>query len=213
MVDRYARDIMKNKWTMQAKYQAWLDVEKAVVKAWNRLGLIPDEDANKIVKNAGFSVERIDEIEAVTKHDLIAFTTSVSETLGEESRWFHYGMTSSDTVDTAVALQMRDSLELIIEDVKLVMESIKTRAMEHKMTLMVGRSHGIHGEPITFGLIQVIKGWTEALQLMKVGGKMKLFIPPELGYGNSARPGIPANSVLVFDVELLDVKAPEKAKK
>lgn len=156
MVERYAREEMKSKWTMQAKYQAWLDVEKAVVKAWNRLGLIPDEDAEKIVKNGGFSVERIDEIEAVTKHDLIAFTTSVSETLGEESRWFHYGMTSSDTVDTAVALQMRDSLSLIIDDVKMVMESIKTRAMEHKMTLMVGRSHGIHGEPITFGLVLAV---------------------------------------------------------
>lgn len=156
MVDRYAREEMKSKWSIQAKYQAWLDVEKAVVTAWNRLGLIPDEDAQKIVQNAGFSVERIDEIEAVTKHDLIAFTTSVSETLGEESRWFHYGMTSSDTVDTAVALQMRDSLALIIEDVKMVMESIKTRAMEHKMTLVVGRSHGIHGEPITFGLVLAV---------------------------------------------------------
>ena len=99
MVDRYAREEMKSKWSMQAKYQAWLDVELAVVKAWNKLGLIPDEDAKKIVENATFSVERIDEIEAVTRHDLIAFTTSVSESLGEESRWFHYGMTSSDTVD------------------------------------------------------------------------------------------------------------------
>src|SRR3990167_11312573 len=88
-----------------------MDVEKAVVKAWNRLGLIPDDDAKKIIDNAGFDIKRIDEIEAVTRHDLIAFTTSVSETLGEESRWFHYGMTSSDTVDTAVALQMRDSLD------------------------------------------------------------------------------------------------------
>ncbi len=156
MVDRYAREEMKSKWSIQAKYQAWLDVEKAVVVAWNKLGLIPDEDAQKIVDNAGFSVERIDEIEAITRHDLIAFTTSVSETLGEESRWFHYGMTSSDTVDTAVALQMRDSLALIIEDVKMVMESIKVRAMEHKMTLMVGRSHGIHGEPITFGLVLAV---------------------------------------------------------
>ncbi|MDD3770267.1 MAG: adenylosuccinate lyase [Sulfuricurvum sp.] len=178
MVERYAREEMKNKWTMQAKYQAWLDVEKAVVKAWNRLGLIPDEDAQKIVKNAGFSVERIDEIEAVTKHDLIAFTTSVSETLGEESRWFHYGMTSSDTVDTAVALQMKDSLALIIEDVKMVMESIKKRAMEHKMTLMVGRSHGIHGEPITFGLVLAVwydemarhlKNLKETMEVISVG--------------------------------------------
>jgi len=156
MVERYSREEMASKWTMQAKYQAWLDVELAVVKAWNRLGLIPDEDAEKIVKNAGFSVERIDEIEAVTRHDLIAFTTSVSETLGDESRWFHYGMTSSDTVDTAVALQMTASLNIIIEDVKMMMESIKKRAMEHKMTLMVGRSHGIHGEPITFGLVLAV---------------------------------------------------------
>ena len=156
MVERYAREEMASKWTMQAKYQAWLDVEKAVVKAWNRLGLIPDEDAKKIVENAGFSVERIDEIEKVTRHDLIAFTTSVSETLGDESRWFHYGMTSSDTIDTAVALQMKDSLALIIDDVKMLMESIKKRAEEHKMTLMVGRSHGIHGEPITFGLVLAV---------------------------------------------------------
>ena len=156
MVERYAREEMASKWTMQAKYQAWLDVEKAVVKAWNKLGLIPDHDAKKIVDNAGFSVERIDEIEKVTRHDLIAFTTSVAETLGDESRWFHYGMTSSDTIDTAVALQMKDSLALIIEDVKMVMESIKKRAMEHKMTLVVGRSHGIHGEPITFGLVLAV---------------------------------------------------------
>ncbi|WP_457602885.1 adenylosuccinate lyase, partial [Nitratifractor sp.] len=162
MVERYARKEMKEKWTQEARYAAWLEVEKAVVKAWNKLGLIPDEDAKKIVENATFSVERIDEIEAETRHDLIAFTTSVAESLGEESRWFHYGMTSSDTVDTAVALQMRDSLELIIEDVKMVMESVKKRAMEHKYTLMVGRSHGIHGEPITFGLVLAV--WYDELR-------------------------------------------------
>ena len=156
MVERYAREEMKNLWTMQAKYQAWLDVEKAVVKAWNKLGLIPDDDAQKIVENGGFDINEIDEIEKVTKHDLIAFTTSVANTLGSESRWFHYGMTSSDTIDTAVALQMRDSLQIIIKDVKLLMESIKKRANEHKYTLMVGRSHGIHGEPITFGLVLAV---------------------------------------------------------
>ena len=152
MVERYAREEMSSKWTQQARYAAWLEVEKAAVKAWNKIGLIPDEDCKKIVKNATFSVERIEEIEAITKHDLIAFNTSVSESLGEESRWFHYGMTSSDAVDTGVAIQMRDSLKLIIKDVKMLMKSIKKRAKEHKYTLMVGRSHGIHGEPITFGL-------------------------------------------------------------
>ncbi len=156
MVERYAREEMSSKWTMQAKYQAWLDVEKAVVTAWSRLGLIPEDDAKKIIDNAGFSVEEIDEIEKVTRHDLIAFTTSVANTLGEESRWFHYGMTSSDTIDTAVALQMKESLALVIDDVKMIMESIKKRAYEHKMTLMVGRSHGIHGEPITFGLVLAV---------------------------------------------------------
>jgi len=152
MVERYAREEMTKHWTQQARYDAWLEVEKAAVKAWNKLGLIPDDDCEKIVKNAAFTVERIEEIEAITRHDLIAFNTSVSESLGEESRWFHYGMTSSDAVDTGVALQMKASLEIIISDTKMLMESIKKRAEEHKMTLMVGRSHGIHGEPITFGL-------------------------------------------------------------
>jgi adenylosuccinate lyase len=156
MVERYARDIMKEKWTQQAKYSAWLEVEKAAVKAWSELGLIPKEDCQKILNNASFDVARIDEIEAETKHDVIAFLTSVAESLGEESRWVHYGMTSSDCIDTAVALQMRDSLELIIEDVKALMSALKKRANEHKMTLMVGRSHGIHGEPITFGLVLAI---------------------------------------------------------
>jgi adenylosuccinate lyase len=147
---------MKNNWTMQAKYDAWLKVEKSAVKAWNRLGLVPDEDCKKIIDNASFSVEKIDEIEKVTRHDVIAFLTSVADSLGEESRWVHYGMTSSDCIDTAVALQMRDSLNIVIEDVKMVMDSLKRRAEEHKLTLMVGRSHGIHGEPITFGLVLAI---------------------------------------------------------
>ena len=178
MVERYAREEMKKLWDMNAKYQAWLDVEIAAVKAWNKLGLIPDEDAKKIEQNAKFDIKRIDEIEKETKHDVIAFLTSVAESLGEESRWVHYGMTSSDTIDTAVALQMRDSLKIIIDDVKMVMESIKKRAFEHKYTLMVGRSHGIHGEPITFGLVLSIwydemkrhlKNLEETLEVISVG--------------------------------------------
>jgi adenylosuccinate lyase len=178
MVERYAREEMKNLWTQEAKFNAWLEVEKAAVKAWNKLGLIPDEDAEKIIKNAKFDIKRINEIEKETKHDVIAFLTSVAESLGEESRWVHYGMTSSDTIDTAVALQMRDSLKIIIDDVKMVMESIKKRAMEHKYTLMVGRSHGIHGEPITFGLVLSIwydemkrhlKNLEETLEVISVG--------------------------------------------
>ncbi len=178
MVERYAREEMKSKWSTQAKYDAWLKVEKAVVKGWNKLGLVPDEDCEKIIKNAKFDVKRIDEIEKTTKHDVIAFLTSVAESLGEESRWVHYGMTSSDCIDTAVALQMKESLELILEDVKMLMESIKLRAYEHKDTLMVGRSHGIHGEPITFGLVLAVwydeihrnlKNLEQALEFISVG--------------------------------------------
>lgn len=184
MVERYAREEMKKLWDMNAKYSAWLEVEKALVKGWNTLGLIPDCDCKKICENAKFDIARIDEIEAVTKHDLIAFTTSVAESLGEESRWFHYGITSSDTIDTAVALQMRDSLKIIIEDVKALREVIKKRAYEHKDTLMVGRSHGIHGEPITFGLVcaiwydeigrhlQSLKSTLEVISVGKISGAM-----------------------------------------
>ena len=161
MVERYAREEMKKLWDTNAKYSAWLEVEKALVRGWNKLGLIPDSDCEKICKNAKFDIARIDEIEAVTKHDLIAFTTSVAESLGEESRWVHYGITSSDCIDTAVALQMRDSLKIILDDIRQVREAIKTRAYQHKDTLMVGRSHGIHGEPITFGLVLAI--WYDEL--------------------------------------------------
>lgn len=169
MVERYARDEMKSKWTQQAKYDAWLKVELAAVKAWNKLGLIPDDDCEKIQKNAKFDVAQIDEIEKTTKHDVIAFLTSLSKSLGDESRFVHYGMTSSDCIDTANALQIIDSMDLILSDVKELKKAIKTRAFEHKSTLMVGRSHGIHGEPITFGLVLAI--WYDeinrALELLK----------------------------------------------
>ncbi len=162
MVERYVREEMKKLWDLNAKYSAWLEVEKALVRGWNKLGLVPDSDCEKICKNAKFDIARIDEIEKVTKHDLIAFTTSVAESLGEESRWVHYGITSSDCIDTAVALQMRDSLKIVLCDVEELREVIKKRAIEHKQTLMVGRSHGIHGEPITFGLVLAI--WYDELE-------------------------------------------------
>lgn len=156
MVERYAREIMSSKWTQKAKYDAWLSVEIAAVKAWNKLGFINDEDCAKITANAKFDVARIDEIEKTTKHDVIAFLTSISESLGEESRFVHYGMTSSDCIDTAVALQIKDSLDILENDICELLSAIKIRAFEHKNTLMVGRSHGIHGEPITFGLVLAI---------------------------------------------------------
>ncbi|MCI7246513.1 MAG: adenylosuccinate lyase [Campylobacter sp.] len=165
MVERYAREAMKSKWSIQAKYDAWLKVELAAVRAWNKLGLITDDDCEKIQKNAKFDIARIDEIEKTTKHDVIAFLTSVSESLGDESRFVHYGMTSSDCIDTAAALQIKESLELILADINEFLKALKERAMEHKNTLMVGRSHGIHGEPITFGLVIAI--WHDEIKRAK----------------------------------------------
>ncbi len=153
MLERYANEEMKALWNEQTKFEAYLEVEKAVVRAWNKLGQIQDSDCEKICTKAAFNLERIKEIEKTTKHDLIAFTTCVAESLGEESRFFHYGITSSDCIDTAMALLMTKSLKLIQKGVKNLYETLKNRALEHKDTLMVGRSHGVFGEPITFGLV------------------------------------------------------------
>ncbi len=153
MLERYANEEMKALWNEQTKFETYLEVEKAVVRAWNKLGRIQDSDCEKICAKAAFNLERIKEIEKTTKHDLIAFITCVAESLGEESRFFHYGITSSDCIDTAMALLMTKSLKLIQKGVKNLYETLKNRALEHKDTLMVGRSHGVFGEPITFGLV------------------------------------------------------------
>ncbi|WQS59767.1 adenylosuccinate lyase [Helicobacter pylori] len=153
MLERYANEEMKVLWNEQTKFETYLEVEKAVVRAWNKLGQIQDSDCEKICAKAAFNLERIKEIEKTTKHDLIAFTTCVAESLGEESRFFHYGITSSDCIDTAMALLMTKSLKLIQKGVQNLYETLKNRALEHKDTLMVGRSHGVFGEPITFGLV------------------------------------------------------------
>ncbi|WRA01345.1 adenylosuccinate lyase [Helicobacter pylori] len=153
MLERYANEEMKALWNEQTKFETYLEVEKAVVRAWNKLGQIQDSDCEKICAKAAFNLERIKEIEKTTKHDLIAFTTCVAESLGEESRFFHYGITSSDCIDTAMALLMTKSLKLIQKGVQNLYETLKNKALEHKDTLMVGRSHGVFGEPITFGLV------------------------------------------------------------
>ncbi|MGN8375464.1 adenylosuccinate lyase [Helicobacter pylori] len=153
MLERYANEEMKALWNEQTKFETYLEVEKAVVRAWNKLGQIQDSDCEKICSKAAFNLDRIKEIEKTTKHDLIAFTTCVAESLGEESRFFHYGITSSDCIDTAMALLMTKSLKLIQKGVQNLYETLKNRALEHKDTLMVGRSHGVFGEPITFGLV------------------------------------------------------------
>ncbi len=201
MVERYSREIMAQKWNLKAKYDSWLKVELAAVKAWNKLGLINDADCEKILKNAKFNIKRIDEIEKTTKHDVIAFLTSVSESLGEESRFVHYAMTSSDCIDTAVALQVKESLELILEDLNALLEVLKKRAFEHKETLMVGRSHGIHGEPISFGLVLAL--WFDELRHSK---ELLLHAKELISYGKiSGAMGNFAHAPLQFEEEICKI--------
>ena len=143
---------MGNIWEDQNKYQRWLDVELAVVQTLADEGIIPKQDAAEIQTRASFSVDRINQIEAEVKHDVIAFTTSVAEFVGPASRFFHFGLTSSDVLDTAMALQVRDASEVIFEDLQRLLTVLKRRAYEFKSTVIVGRTHGIHAEPTTFGL-------------------------------------------------------------
>src|SRR5215467_8080375 len=152
MVPRYTRPRMGKIWEDQNKYQRWLDVELAVVETLSDEGLIPKAEAAEIRKRASFSVDRINEIEAEVKHDVIAFTTSVAEFVGPASRYFHFGLTSSDVLDTAMALQVADASAVILEDFQRLLDVLKKRAYEFKTTVIVGRTHGIHAEPTTFGL-------------------------------------------------------------
>lgn len=192
---------MAKKWDLKAKYDAWLKVELAAVKAWNKLGIINDADCKKILENAKFDINRIDEIEKTTKHDVIAFLTNVSENLGEEGRFLHYAMTSSDCIDTAVALQIKESLELILEDIEQLLDVIKKRALEHKNTLMVGRSHGIHGEPITFGLVMAI--WYDEIKNAK---ELLLHAKEVISHGKiSGAMGNFAHAPLEFEEEVCKI--------
>ncbi|HEX3037152.1 MAG TPA: adenylosuccinate lyase [Thermodesulfobacteriota bacterium] len=153
MIPRYSRPEMSKIWTDEAKYGNWLRVELAACEAWTRAGRIPEEALSKITERARFDVKRIDELEKTLKHDVIAFLTSVAEYVGEESRYIHLGLTSSDVLDTAFALQLRDATTIIIEDIKKVIEVLKGLAFKYKHTPMIGRTHGIHAEPTTLGLV------------------------------------------------------------
>ena len=152
MISRYTRHEMGRLWDIEAKYQKWLDVEIAVCEAWAELGEIPKDDLREIKKRAQFDVKRIDEIEKVVKHDVIAFLTSVAQSLGTEARFIHKGLTSSDILDTALALLMRDASDLIMKDIRELMDVLKKQAQKYKDTPVMGRSHGVHAEPMTFGL-------------------------------------------------------------
>ena len=152
MIDRYALSPMKDLWTEQAKYERWLQVELAVLEAQSKLGQVPDGVYDTVKACATINLDRIAEIEAEIKHDVLSFVRSLEEIAGEPGRWLHMGLTASDVVDTANALAMNTAFGWLIEDVDALLASVKKRAFEYKTTLMVGRTHGMHAEPITFGL-------------------------------------------------------------
>jgi adenylosuccinate lyase len=152
MIERYTRPEMGALWSEQSRYQRWLDVELAVCDVLSERGTIPSEAASRIREKARFDVARIAEIEREVRHDVIAFTTCVAEFVGPDARFVHYGMTSSDVLDTALALQIRDAGKLLLHGLDRVIAALRTRALEHRMTPMVGRTHGVHAEPTTFGL-------------------------------------------------------------
>lgn len=152
MITRYTRPEMANIWSDENRYRCWLEVEILACEAWAELGEIPKEDVQKIRDNASFSVERILEIEEETRHDVVAFTRAVSETLGEERKWVHYGLTSTDVVDTAYGYQLKQANDILRKDLRRFLEIIQQKALEHKYTVCMGRTHGVHAEPTTFGL-------------------------------------------------------------
>ncbi|UTR13673.1 adenylosuccinate lyase [Salipaludibacillus sp. LMS25] len=152
MIERYTRPEMGAIWTEQNRFQAWLEVEILACEAWAELGDIPKEDVKKIREKASFDVARIHEIEEQTRHDVVAFTRAVSETLGDERKWVHYGLTSTDVVDTALSYLLKQANDIIEKDILAFIDILKYKAIEHKTTVMMGRTHGVHAEPTTFGL-------------------------------------------------------------
>ncbi|RAI14129.1 MAG: adenylosuccinate lyase [Candidatus Melainabacteria bacterium] len=165
MIERYSREEMAKIWDLNSKFNYYLQVELAVCDAYAELGTIPKEAAEEIRKKATFSVERIDEIEREVRHDVIAFLTCVNESLGDLGRYVHVGMTSSDVIDTAFALQIQDSGRIILEDLNRTISTLKGLAQKHKDTICIGRSHGIHAEIMTFGV--KICSWIDIMERQK----------------------------------------------
>jgi len=152
MIERYSHPEMGHIWSEQRRFETWLLVEISAAEAMAEHGLIPAEAARDIRERGAFDIDRIAEIEHTTGHDLIAFTTAVAERVGASARWLHFGLTSSDVVDTAQAVQMRDACDLILAGLEKLSEIVRRRAFEHRLTPMIGRTHGVHAEPMTFGL-------------------------------------------------------------
>lgn len=187
MIPRYTRPEMGAIWTDENRYKAWLEVEILACEAWAELGVIPKEDVQKIREKASFDVKRILEIEEETRHDVIAFTRAVSETLGEERKWVHYGLTSTDVVDTALSYLLKQANEILEQDINNLLEVLKNKALEHKYTVMMGRTHGVHAEPTTFGLklglwyeemkrnLERFKAAAEGVRVGKISGAVGTF--------------------------------------
>lgn len=152
MLERYSREEMRAIWSEESKFDAWLKVEILACEAWSTLGEIPTEDVDILWKNASFDIERIYEIEQETRHDVVAFTRAVSETLGEERKWIHYGLTSTDVVDTAYGYLYKQANEILLKDLETFMTTLKSQALRYKDTVCMGRTHGVHAEITTFGL-------------------------------------------------------------
>lgn len=194
MIERYSREEMSNIWTDQNCYEAWLEVEILACEAWSKLGDIPAEDVKKIRENAKVDVARAQEIEQETRHDVVAFTRQVSETLGEERKWVHYGLTSTDVVDTALSYVIKQANEIIEKDLERFIDVLAQKAKDYKYTLMMGRTHGVHAEPTTFGVkmalwytemkrnLERFKQVRKEIEVGKMSGAVGTFanIPPEI---------------------------------
>ena len=152
MIPRYTHPDMGRIWSDERRYRTWLEVEVAAAEAMAEAGLVPREAARDIRERGDFDIARIEDIERTTQHDVIAFTTAVAERVGPSARWLHFGMTSSDVIDTAQALQMREACDVILGDLDALAVVVRERAFEHRRTPMIGRTHGVHAEPMTFGL-------------------------------------------------------------
>jgi adenylosuccinate lyase len=162
MILRYSRNDMNRIWTPENRYQKWLDIEILACEAMAQLGQIPMEAFKNIKARAGFDMARIDEIERITKHDVIAFVTSVAEKIGDDGRFIHMGLTSSDVLDTSFAVLLKEAAEILLRDLDALLDVLREKAMAQKNTLMIGRSHGIHAEPITFGLKMAV--WYQEME-------------------------------------------------
>ncbi len=183
MIDRYSREEMKKIWDLNSKFQYYLDVEIAVAEAYAQIGEFPEEDIEELKKLAKFDIKRIDEIEAEVRHDVIAFLTNVNESLGKYAKYMHVGMTSSDVIDTAFALQIKDSGKIIVKDLDEVIQSLKDLANKHRQTVCIGRSHGVHAEIMTFGV--KICNWIDIMERQRANFIHAL---DEIGVGQISGP-------------------------